>query len=178
MPSSAVFGRSNMRIVILVQDGGDGGAVSGVGILLLIGYFIPTIVAYARSVPNKGSVAVVNFFLGWTVIGWIIALAMAARSRGVAQTGPGRARSQAAHQTRECPFCRSNIRADASVCPHCRRESDPWEMRDGRWWAKGDDGEWWALGARGWEKPDATLPRERPVWPPPPPGREGKRESD
>ena len=44
-------------------------------------YFIPAIVALARRVPNKGSVIVVNVFLGWTVIGWVVALAMAARSR-------------------------------------------------------------------------------------------------
>ena len=30
-----------------------------------------------------------------------------------------------ARNTRECPFCKSEIRADASVCPHCQRESEP-----------------------------------------------------
>jgi hypothetical protein len=44
-------------------------------------YFVPTIVAAARKVPNQGSVFVINLFLGWTVIGWVVALAMAARSR-------------------------------------------------------------------------------------------------
>jgi hypothetical protein len=44
-------------------------------------YFFPTIVAAARKVPNQGSVFVINLFLGWTLIGWIVALAMAARSR-------------------------------------------------------------------------------------------------
>ncbi|MFJ6385087.1 superinfection immunity protein [Kitasatospora sp. NPDC092039] len=39
-----------------------------------------------RGVPNRGSVIVVNVFLGWTVLGWIVALAMAARS------GPPRSR--------------------------------------------------------------------------------------
>ena len=49
--------------------------------VLMIGlYFLPAIIAYRRDVPNKGSVAVINIFLGWTLIGWIIALAMAARS--------------------------------------------------------------------------------------------------
>jgi hypothetical protein len=27
--------------------------------------------------PNKGSTIVVNVFLGWTFIGWVVALAMA-----------------------------------------------------------------------------------------------------
>jgi hypothetical protein len=43
-------------------------------------YLLPTMVAYYRSVPNVGSIAVVNLFLGWTLIGWVVALAMAARS--------------------------------------------------------------------------------------------------
>lgn len=41
-------------------------------------YFAPSIVAYRRETPNKGSVLVLNVFLGWTFLGWVIALAMAA----------------------------------------------------------------------------------------------------
>jgi hypothetical protein len=55
------------------------GVIVGVGSVIL--YFVPTIVAWLRHVPGKGSVTVVNVFLGWTVIGWIVALAMACRSR-------------------------------------------------------------------------------------------------
>lgn len=47
----------------------------------LIAYWVPTIVALVRHIPNKGSVIVVNAFLGWTVVGWVVALAMAVRSR-------------------------------------------------------------------------------------------------
>lgn len=51
------------------------------GIVILGGlYFIPLIVASIRKVPNVGSVGVLNFFLGWTLIGWVVALSMAARS--------------------------------------------------------------------------------------------------
>ena len=42
--------------------------------------FVPLIVAVVRHVPNVGSVAVINIFLGWTLIGWVVALAMAVRS--------------------------------------------------------------------------------------------------
>ncbi|HEY2355552.1 MAG TPA: superinfection immunity protein [Gaiellaceae bacterium] len=43
-------------------------------------YLFPTIVGAARGVPNIGSIFVINFFLGWTFLGWVIALAMAART--------------------------------------------------------------------------------------------------
>lgn len=61
-------------------DGGGGGATAGAVIVALALYFIPTIIAMVRKVPNVGSVIVINLLLGWTIIGWIVALAMAAGS--------------------------------------------------------------------------------------------------
>jgi hypothetical protein len=50
--------------------------------LILIGlYWLPSIVGGTRHVRNLGSVAVINAFLGWTVVGWVVALAMAVRSQ-------------------------------------------------------------------------------------------------
>lgn len=55
---------------------------SGLGllVLLLVIYFVPLAVAMVRKVSNTGSIAVINVFLGWTLIGWVVALAMAART--------------------------------------------------------------------------------------------------
>ena len=39
--------------------------------------FMPIIVAYSRKTKNKIPVLIINLFLGWTGIGWVIALAMA-----------------------------------------------------------------------------------------------------
>lgn len=46
-------------------------------IIGLIIYFFPTIVAWMRGKKNGWGVIVVNLFLGWTLIGWVIALAWA-----------------------------------------------------------------------------------------------------
>lgn len=46
-----------------------------IGLSLLTGYFLPTIVAVMRRHGDLLAVAVVNVFLGWTVIGWVVALA-------------------------------------------------------------------------------------------------------
>jgi hypothetical protein len=40
-------------------------------------YFLPWIIAAKRSHHQHGAVAVINIFLGWTFVGWVIALAMA-----------------------------------------------------------------------------------------------------
>lgn len=44
-------------------------------ICLILVYFIPTIIACRRNYINKGPVIIINIFLGWTYIGWVIALA-------------------------------------------------------------------------------------------------------
>ena len=44
------------------------------------GLFVPWWVAVHRHVPNWGSVIVIDVLLGWTLVGWAVALAMACRS--------------------------------------------------------------------------------------------------
>jgi hypothetical protein len=46
-------------------------------IILLALYFIPALVAYSRSLANTSSIFIVNLFLGWSLIGWVVALAWA-----------------------------------------------------------------------------------------------------
>lgn len=43
-----------------------------IGILVL--YFIPTIIAFFRQHNNKLAIFLLNLFLGWTLLGWVIAL--------------------------------------------------------------------------------------------------------
>lgn len=40
-------------------------------------YFLPTIIAVLREKRNAGAIFVVNFFLGLTVLGWVLPLAWA-----------------------------------------------------------------------------------------------------
>jgi hypothetical protein len=49
---------------------------------------------------------------------------------------------------RECPFCKMQIRPDASVCPHCQRESEPWTLKENLWW-RHEGGEWLWLDPAG-----------------------------
>jgi hypothetical protein len=41
---------------------------------------LPAIIAFARSKRDAGAILVLNFLLGWTAIGWIIALVWALKS--------------------------------------------------------------------------------------------------
>lgn len=63
------------------------GAVPGVvitGIFVWLGVFFwiaPIIIAVARENPNRAQVVVVDLLLGWTGIGWIVALVMALQAK-------------------------------------------------------------------------------------------------
>jgi hypothetical protein len=73
---------------------GDAGSIVGLVVVIAL-YFLPCIVAYGRGKVNSGGVLIINLLLGWTVIGWIVALAMAAsgmtkKQQATLQTPPAR----------------------------------------------------------------------------------------
>ena len=45
-------------------------------VLLMIAgvYFLPTIIALLRGKRNAFAIAMLNLFLGWTFVGWVVAL--------------------------------------------------------------------------------------------------------
>ncbi len=43
------------------------------------GYFLPWAIAATRGKTNSTTIGWVNFLLGWTIVGWIVALVMACR---------------------------------------------------------------------------------------------------
>jgi hypothetical protein len=49
----------------------------GFGFLM---YFLPSIVAFARSKRDTAAIVLLNFFLGWTLIGWVVALVWAVKT--------------------------------------------------------------------------------------------------
>ena len=40
-------------------------------------YFIPSFVAFSGKKKNAGAICCLNLFLGWTFIGWVVALVWA-----------------------------------------------------------------------------------------------------
>ena len=54
--------------------------------ILTAGYMLPWAIAAVRDVPHWG-VFWVNLLLGWTIVGWIVALVMALRAQRVVIVG-------------------------------------------------------------------------------------------
>ena len=52
-----------------------GDAATGFAVALILGiYFLPDWVAQSRGHPERGSIFILNLFLGWTFLGWVAAL--------------------------------------------------------------------------------------------------------
>ena len=55
-----------------------GDAATGFAIAFILGiYFLPDWIAQSRGHPNRGSIFILNLFLGWTFLGWVAALVWA-----------------------------------------------------------------------------------------------------
>jgi hypothetical protein len=45
--------------------------------IAFVSYFVPAIVAHVRHHRNEMAIFILNLFLGWTLIGWVVALVWA-----------------------------------------------------------------------------------------------------
>jgi hypothetical protein len=77
----------------------------------LLIYFVPTIAAALRSSEKALGIFLLNLFLGFSVIGWAVALVWAFTSKTVSTEA-----------MRPCPYCRTEISLLAMVCQQCRRD--------------------------------------------------------
>lgn len=67
-------------------------------------YFLPTLMAIGTS--RFAAALAVNLFLGWTLIGWVVAVVIAVTAKP-------------ARRMRACPQCAEDILAEAHVCRYC-----------------------------------------------------------
>lgn len=82
-------------------------ASTGFAILIVALYFLPTVVAACRKATNGGSVFLINLLLGWTIIGWWMALGLSASGAATRQGG------------RQCPACGTPPKQGQTECRRC-----------------------------------------------------------
>lgn len=87
-------------------------------------YMVPTIVADARKQPAIYSILVVNLFLGWSVIGFVVALAWALNKKETPQPVEAVPQKKSRRSAAEiaCPRCAETIKKAAKVCRFCGHE--------------------------------------------------------
>ena len=52
--------------------------MEGLLVALVVMYFVPAFIAVLRGHHNAGAIFVLNLLLGWTMLGWVVALVWAA----------------------------------------------------------------------------------------------------
>ncbi len=95
-----------MEIIGLIE------IIIGLGI-----YFIPTFVAYDRKMKNKESVLWLNLLLGWTFIGWVVALIWS-----LIKSESNESKITLESELKKCPKCAELIKKEATKCKHCGSE--------------------------------------------------------
>jgi heme/copper-type cytochrome/quinol oxidase subunit 2 len=84
-------------------------------VLVIMLYFLPTFVAKSRHHRSGDAITLLNLVLGWTVLGWLVALIWAAT--GDVETAANKAPSPDTHV--KCPDCAELVLKEARVCKHC-----------------------------------------------------------
>ncbi|MDH6632531.1 UNVERIFIED_ORG: hypothetical protein M2355_001822 [Lelliottia amnigena] len=86
-------------------------------LFLLASYLSPSINAFSRGHKDRKAVLALNFFLGWTAIGWVGSLIWSF-------TGPNlkKERLKESYTSRTCPHCAELVKIDARICRFCQRE--------------------------------------------------------
>ncbi|TAM77420.1 superinfection immunity protein [bacterium] len=69
-----------MYLASVGNAAGVAGASFGVLLLVVIAigaYFIPSIIAFVKQKSNRIAILALNFFLGWSLVGWVVSLVWA-----------------------------------------------------------------------------------------------------
>src|ERR1700731_5331428 len=88
-------------------------------------YFIPYIVAKQNKKQNAGAIGALNFFLGWTLVGWVVALVWAVTKDAVVpQPAPSVLATPSAPPLvtpaqKKCPDCAEMVLLEAKKCRFC-----------------------------------------------------------
>jgi len=87
---------------------------AGVLVVVLIAYFIPSLIANSRGHPKTNLITLANTFLGWTLIGWLVILVWA-----LAPLPPKDLQGPTPETHVKCPDCAELVKKEARVCKHC-----------------------------------------------------------
>ena len=60
-----------------LKENGMAAGLFLLGLVAIVVYFIPAAVGFARRKENRFAIFLLNLFLGWSLLGWVVALVWA-----------------------------------------------------------------------------------------------------
>lgn len=99
-----------------------------VAIWSLMSYFIPSIIAAARGHKDTMGITILNIFLGWTLLGWVVALvwSVTGNNKPLANSTPPLNDARLV----QCNHCSEMIDRRVKVCYFCNNEQWPNEQNE------------------------------------------------
>lgn len=91
-------------------------------------YLLPIYEARVNKHPNLTAIALVNIFLGWSLLGWVVAVVWAYKKPEPTiviappvshRVAPSPGSQQPHRQTKRCPYCAEDVSIQAIKCKHC-----------------------------------------------------------
>ncbi len=95
------------------------------GVILVL-YFVPYVVAKQNKKENSQAIGALNLFLGWTLVGWVVALVWAmSKDPKASQTVPPVIMNLPVpppSPQKKCPVCAEPVLVEAKKCRFCGHE--------------------------------------------------------
>ena len=84
-------------------------------------YLLPTIQSIRRKQPNTTAIIIVNVALGWTLVGWVVAMVWAVKEPEpvIIASRPTTLAGEPPRPMKTCPACAEDVLAAALLCKHC-----------------------------------------------------------
>lgn len=69
----------------VIKENGMAAGLFLLGLVAVVVYFVPAAVGFARRKENRFAIFLLNLFLGWSLLGWVVALVWAVSKDRVPQ---------------------------------------------------------------------------------------------
>jgi hypothetical protein len=101
-------------------------------VAIIAAYLLPTVIAMLRMRTNMVAIFALNLFVGWTLIGWVMALVWALSSEAAPAKAAAGELPPAPWSLKRCPACAEKIQRKALVCRYCGADVEGFKAARGR----------------------------------------------